>query len=272
MRPPRPGIVFVCTPLLAAIAVGQSQSSKPEEEKDEASQAKTRVTKVVQEKGGFTGALPVRKGDAPTMARQAPTANVVQVQLKAVEQTVGDLGPLEHPLRDVEQGIELPMGFYKVYKVPGYDEQSNAPELQPERRFMRASGGLAALYDRSNYIPTEHGLLPDVPESTIWVIGGVPLSQLPGHGMLLPVDPLNPDQLPQRHSVPPPPQSMVDGEQVGFGNAPESMWIAQSKHKLQRSDVRDDAGVEGESLRMPFLKDQAYRRERLQILIDKVLR
>ena len=263
--------VVAVTPLVVVMGVGQPQSSNPDGAGDDAPEKARRITRVVREKGGYTGELPVRKGGpAPQGDDGVVQDKVVQVQLQAVEQAVGDLGPLEHPLRDVEQGIELPMGFFKVYQVPGYDRNATSLDGQPERRFMRASGGLAALYNRSNYIPTKRGLLPDVPESTIWVIGGVPLSSLPGHGMLLPVDPLDPDKVPEPRDAaqPPLPEARADGDHVGFGNAPESMWIAHWKHKaLETVEVEEDGPAEA-SPTIRFLEDQAYRRARLQRLLE----
>ena len=222
-----------------------------------------------QTKGGFTGEMPFRLHDLPKPSKHGVDNQVVQVQLKAVEQAVGDMGPLEKSLRNVSQGIELPMGFLKVYETPGYQRNPTNSNDQPARRFMRADGGLVALYDRSNYIPTKWGLMPDIPESTIWVIGGVPMATLPGHGTLLPVDPLNPGAVPERHgaSAPPPPPARVDGARVGFGNVPESVWIAVSKNKVGPVQAINET-----SSRMPFLEDRAYRKARLLMLLESLPR
>jgi hypothetical protein len=254
-------VLALCASLLAAtVALGQSEPVVPTGEDGE-----KEPPKVDRAKGGFTGEMPYRLHDLPPPGKKQIDNQVVQVQLKAVEQAVGDMGPLEKSLRNVSQGIELPMGFFKVYETPGYQQNPTNPNDQPARRFMRANGGLAALYDRSNHIPTKSGLMPDIPESTIWVIGGVPMATLPGHGALLPVDPLSPGAVPQRHgaSAPPPPPARVDGARVGFGKAPESMWIAVSQNKAGPVQKVDKT-----SSWMPFLENRAYRKARLLMLLE----
>lgn len=264
---------YVCAPLAtlllcASYGAGQSASETTLGSKADDEKAMSEVDTIKRAKGGFTGEMPFRIHRLPKSKQQETNAQVVQVQLKPVEQAVGDLGPLVVSLRDVQQGLEMPMGFFKVYETPGYIESAGKPGEQPERRFMRADGGLAALYDRSSYIPTKKGLIPDIPESTIWVIGGVPLATLPGHGMLLPVDPLNPTALPQRNvSLPPAPSGRASRDKVGYGVAPDSMWRAQAEDK-----VNSEQAEEVQSSPCRFLEDREYRKTQLNTLLEHMRR
>lgn len=264
---------YVCAPLAtlllcASYGAGQSASDTTLGSKAEDEKALSEAETVGRAKGGFTGEMPFRIHRLSESEEQEIDGQVVQVHLKPVEQAVGDLGPLVVSLRDVSQGLEMPMGFFKVYETPGYMESAKKPGEQPERRFMRADGALAALYDRSSYIPTKKGLIPDIPESTIWVIGGVPLTTLPGHGMLLPVDPLNPSALPQRNvSFPTATTGRASRDQVGFGVAPDSMWRAQPEDKVNSEEIEE---VHAPPCR--FLEDPEYRKTQLETLLKHMRR
>ena len=85
---------------------------------------------------------------------------VVRIDLQAVEESIGDQGALDQSLRWVPSGLQLPAGYAQVYARSGGG-------------FFRADGGLVATFDRSIYVPTQYGPMPDIPASTLFVIGGV---------------------------------------------------------------------------------------------------
>lgn len=88
--------------------------------------------------------------------------------LKPVDQGVADLGPLSTSFRDMQVDLRGPAGFVNVYHVPGADGM-----------FMRGSGGLFAIFPRSQYVPTPRGILAQVPAGTVFHIGLPPAVQEP---------------------------------------------------------------------------------------------
>lgn len=83
-----------------------------------------------------------------------------QQALKAVEENVGDLGPLSRSLRELGADLRQPTNFDRVYRTPGKDD-----------RFMRINGGLYAVFERSLYAPSKSGLVPLIPGGTVFYIG-----------------------------------------------------------------------------------------------------
>ena len=108
---------------------------------------------------------------------------VRRIDLQAVEASIGDRGALDLSLRWIDPGLRLPTGYDQVYSQAGGG-------------FWRADGGLIARFDQSIYVSTGYGPRPDIPASTVFVIGGVPMGGEVGHGRLLPVDPLDPGLVP----------------------------------------------------------------------------
>ena len=83
-----------------------------------------------------------------------------QQELKAVEEKVGDLGPLSRSLRVLGADLRQPANFDRVYRISGTDD-----------RFIRINGGLYAVFERSLYVPSEDGLVPLIPGGTVFYIG-----------------------------------------------------------------------------------------------------
>ena len=283
MNPFRTGIAMFISTSMTCSLVGGSHVYADDAEKP-VENAETKQKEVSKEelpgfsKGGFTGKLPERiTTEKPAASKPVPRSvasgpsspkpQVYSVELSTVDQSIADLGPLTGSLRQMSQGMEFPSGFRKVYQVPDSIDPASNPNLglpPAERRFMRGDGGLVAMFDRSVYIPTEDGLLPDIPASTIWVIGGIPLATEPGHGMLLPVDPLNPGQLPSAPSrlVPEPP-SRVPGAQAGYVTRSEVFWRAERNGNDQIEQAQSPS-----TKNIRFLDDPEYRKQRLRKLLN----
>ena len=222
-------------------------------------------------RGGYTGALP-KKIPSAGNTKAAPSADravprtATPLGLEVVDQAVSDRGPLDVSLRQRESGLGLPTGFRTVYRLPGEESGFGVGDRTSER-LMRADGGIAAVFDQSIYLQTEQGILPDVPASTTWVIGGIPLASEPGHGMLLPVDPLNIGRLPQfRRNISPPAPNRVAGERAGFRVGTR----ISSEDRLDSSGRTEKKLPKGSGCR--FLDDRTYRAARLQSLLDSTRR
>ena len=187
---------------------------------------------------GTTGGAVVQA--SPTTDGKTKPTSVAR--LTPVEQTVGDQGPLDGSLRLVDRGLALPAGYRFVYR-------------REDGGMMRANGGLVAVFPKSIYVPTQRGLIPDVPPGTRFVIGGLPMGEESGHGRLLAVDPMRPGDLP-----PAPGSSDVKSqppsENVGFGPG----------YRVVRDALPDfDSGL------ARFQLDEDYRRRRLRRLTMKLV-
>ena len=126
---------------------------------------------------------PVRRVGVSGSKDEFDPIEVRRIDLQAVEPSIGDRGPLDLSLRWIDPGLRLPFGYDQVY-------------MGRDGGFWRADGGLVARFEQSTYLPSRYGMIPDIPASTVFVIGGVPLGGEPGHGRLLAIDPLDPAGVP----------------------------------------------------------------------------
>lgn len=85
--------------------------------------------------------------------------------LERVDPGIGDVGPLSTSQRQLPMDLRTPTGFENVYRVRGREDT-----------LLRISGGLAATFPKSQYVPTAWGQVPVVPPGTVFHIGGVPKS------------------------------------------------------------------------------------------------
>ncbi|MCH2162034.1 MAG: hypothetical protein MK085_09200 [Phycisphaerales bacterium] len=230
-------------------------------------------------RGGFTGATPKKistdstgEPSRTTFQSYVPSNTVTPLGLEVVDQTVADRGPLDTSLRQREAGIELPTGFRKVYRLPAESRGEGYGAVEtPGERLMRADGGLAAIYDQSIYMQTEEGIAPDVSASTTWVIGGIPLAGEPGHGMLLPLDPLDLGRVPTfRPGLVPRFPSRVQGDRAGFRVGIRAGFMVPPDRATRpgSSSSSDEKPLSG----CRFIDDRAYRVARMQNLLDSVRR
>ena len=187
-------------------------------------------------------------GNTGAGAVQAPPSPVGKTEptfvgpLTPVEQTVGDRGPLDASLRKVDQGLALPAGYRFVYR-------------REDGGMMRANGGLVAVFPQSIYVPTRRGLVPDVPPGTRFVIGGLPMGEEPGHGRLLAIDPMRPDE------VPPATRSA----EVEAGSRPDDVGFGPGYRVVRAVEPEFDSGL------ARFQLDEDYRRRRLKRLVMNVV-
>jgi hypothetical protein len=85
----------------------------------------------------------------------------VPQRLDALEPNVSDVGPLSRSFRQLSIDLRSPSEFDRVYQVPGDEEH-----------LMRISGGLYAVFPRSQYTPTEKkGIIAVIPNDTTFYIG-----------------------------------------------------------------------------------------------------
>ena len=175
---------------------------------------------------------------------------VQRIELDAVEQSIADRGPLDAGLRWTPSGLRLPTGYDQVYSREGGG-------------FWRGDGGLVATFQQSVYVSTRSGIAADIPASTVFVIGGVPMGSESGHGRLLAVDPLDPGSIP-----PMIPATMVPDERhqpraepgdhparFGFGPGFRMVWKTDEVPR-----AAGDAGTR-------FQQDEAYRAGRLATML-----
>lgn len=108
---------------------------------------------------GFVGFIVSTAAAAtpPSRLNEAPT-------LKPVDPGVGDVGPLSGPGRTLPTDLRQPANFDRVYEV----------ELDGKRFFVRAHGGIFAVFPRSDYIQSRGGVVPIVPAGTVFHLGSLP--------------------------------------------------------------------------------------------------
>ena len=164
---------------LGAVVVSHAPAAPP------AAQEPVQLRRIADADGRPVNEAPAvvdRRGGGTTDNTFDPL-EVRRIDLQAVEPSIGDRGALDLSLRWIDPGLRLPSGYDQVYSQGGGG-------------FWRANGGLVARFDQSIYMSTRYGPIPDIPASTVFVIGGVPLGGEVGHGRLLAVDPLDPGLVP----------------------------------------------------------------------------
>jgi hypothetical protein len=107
------------------------------------------------------------------MLSSTPAAAQKGNALRPVDQMVEDVGALSTSFRELQVQLRHPLGFDSVYHVPGRSDL-----------YMRASGGLYAVFDQSAYARGEKGVRAVIPAGTTFYIGMPALAP-----SLPPVDP-----------------------------------------------------------------------------------
>jgi hypothetical protein len=98
--------------------------------------------------------------------------------LHPIEPGVGDLGPLGVGTRLLPMDLRQPMGFDRVFRVPGSSRGVALFSGSPaEERYARVSGAITAVFPRSAYVKTDDGVQPAIPGGTIYYIGDSPLRE-----------------------------------------------------------------------------------------------
>ncbi len=95
--------------------------------------------------------------------------------VRPVEPGVGDINPIGISTRILPIDLRQPMDFERVYRVPGSSRGVGSMMQVGEERFARVSGGVTAVFARSDYVETKHGIRPAIPDGTIFYIGQPPI-------------------------------------------------------------------------------------------------
>jgi hypothetical protein len=90
--------------------------------------------------------------------------------LSPVDQGVADVGPLSASSRVVPRDLRVPSGFDRVYR---FGTGGAGGE-----KYARISGGITAVFPRSQYVPTRDGYEVQTPAGTVYYIGRLPGSVL----------------------------------------------------------------------------------------------
>jgi hypothetical protein len=101
-------------------------------------------------------------------AASCPSAHAQSAKLNPVDQGFADVGPLSASSRVVPLDLRVPSGFDRVYRLG-----SSRPGGE---RFARMSGGVTAVFPRSQYVPTADGYASTTPAGTVFYIGRLPNS------------------------------------------------------------------------------------------------
>ncbi len=93
-------------------------------------------------------------------------AGVAGAQPKRVEQGIADAGPMSASLRVAPVDLRSPIGFEAVYRLSEVDVFGRETVS-----YMRKHGAITAVFPHSVYVPTEAGLVPQIPAGTVFRIG-----------------------------------------------------------------------------------------------------
>lgn len=96
-------------------------------------------------------------------ARSAVASPSTKPTLKPVDPGVADVDPLGTSTRILPKDLRQPANFDRVYEV----------ELNGKRFFVRAHGGVYAVFPRSDYVQTNRGAVPIVPAGTVYHLGSL---------------------------------------------------------------------------------------------------
>jgi hypothetical protein len=117
-------------------------------------------------------ALAANSSPSPTNAVAKPITKSVQPTLRPVDPGVADVDPLGTTGRVLPTDLRQPANFDRVYEV----------ELDGKRFFVRAHGGVYAVFPRSDYVQTRGGVVPIVPAGTVYHLGSLPKTEFdPAH-------------------------------------------------------------------------------------------
>jgi hypothetical protein len=97
-----------------------------------------------------------------------------------IDEGVGDMGSLPGVSRvELRRELRRDVGFGSVYRLDR--PMPMGMPGQNQSMYFRIDGGLTAVFNSSVYIPTLHGLTPEVPPGTTFYIGALPthLTQVP---------------------------------------------------------------------------------------------
>ena len=199
------------------------------------------------------------------LAAPAPTAAAKasgdQPKLKPVDPGVADVGPLSGPGRTLPTDLRQPANFDRVYEV----------ELDGKQFFVRAHGGVYAVFPRSDYVQTRSGVAPVVPAGTVFHLGSLPKAppapmeqESIAPGAAKPARPMRQDQAapslaaPNAESAQPPP---VPGNAANPAQRQDTQPpLSNAAPTVRRSDATRDSIWHSElfrSTRTGELLDQA---------------
>ncbi|MFN0012293.1 MAG: hypothetical protein ACKVS8_11695 [Phycisphaerales bacterium] len=111
--------------------------------------------------------LPARPTPPPAPS-PGPPPGLRPQDLRKVEQTEADVGPLRTSNRVQPPDLLQPRGFREVYQIPRDSPSKYAGW------FARVDGGVIAVFPRSQYDMTKEGTKPLVPPATEFFLGSVP--------------------------------------------------------------------------------------------------
>jgi hypothetical protein len=172
-----------------------------------------------------------------------------------VDPGVADRHALSVSLREIDVGLQHPIGFDRVYRLPGFDDH-----------FVRASGGLYAVFPQSIYAQTRFGDVPLIPAGTVFHIGDPTLSlygpqpDSPGLG----VD-LTRYGRPLSYRI----ESRVEAAEDGLRRPPPLVHLPDA---FARSAMRSEQAIDSaEPIDAPgtIIGDEQYRRERMHMLLEQ---
>ncbi len=168
--------------------------------------------------------------------------------LRPVEQGVADTGPLSASRRVVPLDLRVPSGFDRVYK---FGQGSSS-------KFARISGGLTAVFPRSNYAQGSSGVVAEIPPGTVFFVGRLPDSFFGGG-----VAGLGAKSFARA-------ANLVETSAIGLARAPVDR--PEDTHAQARAGVVKAPAERGVGVVLSVFGDDEFRRRRVSALLDRANR
>ena len=183
---------------------------------------------------------------------EAASCRMQQPPGEPIDPGIEDRGPLSESLRIIQPGLEQPHQFEKIYRIIG-------PEGE---MLMRGSGGLYAVFPRSEYVLTRKGPLAKVPPGTVFYIGALPSQYQPKRPLgPLPENLLTARRLDGRDGVPI--DTQIDMETPGLPHERRPLGRRSVRAILPPAPGADDSPATTGTI----ATDEAYRARRVRELL-----
>jgi hypothetical protein len=188
----------------------------------------------------------------------AQVLNVRGLEMRPVEPDVADVDPLAQSLRLQRNDLRLSTNFERVYEVtiPRSPGQNLAGAHDP-KYYVRFAGGVAAVFPRSEYVPTRRGRVAAIPAGTVFSIGG-PIERLIGGGGAEASVRVNPNFVNLSARVAAPSSRPTEPERQ----------LERPRNRRVNRDVTLPEAIETRTL----WTDEAYRQKRIEVLVEQALK
>lgn len=181
-----------------------------------------------------------------------------------VDPVVEDVGALSLSLRTLERGLQHPMAFHRIYRMPGLSGQ-----------FVRVDGGLYAVFPHSAYAPSREGAVPLIPGGTEYYMGDpTGAAYRPANGTLGPPRAITAVPMGIRidSRIDVSPEPLADSPRARVRPGGESTRATEVRTSGSASEAMEPPSQELLNVPGTMFGDEDYRAARLLELLSRAIR